>query len=80
MPMTWGIFRPVVCCQLRPSLAGGRLPRVVLHELAHVARRDCLTLAISELTLACTGSSTGVVGREPHAASASRPATTGCSG
>jgi TonB family protein len=40
-PMTWGIFRPVIL--LPAVLVGGdpdRLRAVLLHELAHVARRD----------------------------------------
>ena len=42
-PMTWGVFRPVVL--LPESVAKGdpqRLRIVLLHELAHIARRDYL--------------------------------------
>ena len=47
-PATFGIFRPVV---LLPKDAGAwpldTLHTVLAHELAHVARRDCLTDAIA---------------------------------
>jgi len=42
-PMTWGIFHPVIL--LPAAVAGGdegRLRAVLLHEMAHVARRDYL--------------------------------------
>jgi beta-lactamase regulating signal transducer with metallopeptidase domain len=50
VPMTWGVFSPVV---LLPALAG-RWPTpqrrtVLLHELAHVRRVDALGLAVSQL-------------------------------
>ncbi|HKG93975.1 MAG TPA: M56 family metallopeptidase [Gemmatimonadaceae bacterium] len=42
-PMTWGALRPVI---MLPASWGGwpddRLANVLRHELAHVARRDCL--------------------------------------
>jgi HEAT repeat protein/beta-lactamase regulating signal transducer with metallopeptidase domain len=53
MPMAAGIFKPAV---LMPEDANRwpleRLRIVLLHELAHVKRRDCLTHAIAQLACA----------------------------
>jgi beta-lactamase regulating signal transducer with metallopeptidase domain len=53
MPMTWGITQPTL---LVPSSAD-RWPEwrrrdILLHELAHVERRDCLTQLIAQLACA----------------------------
>ncbi|HTM50775.1 MAG TPA: M56 family metallopeptidase [Bryobacteraceae bacterium] len=53
MPMTWGWLRPVV---LLPSEAAAwppdRLRAVLAHELAHVDRRDWVTLTLAEVATA----------------------------
>ena len=53
MPMAWGILRPAV---LMPADADGwpieRLRIVLLHELAHVRRRDCLTHLLAQASCA----------------------------
>lgn len=53
MPMTWGTRRPVV---LLPAGAdgwpAGRRRSTLLHEIAHVARRDCLSQTLAELACA----------------------------
>ena len=50
VPVTWGLRRPRVllptCARLWPS---PRLRRVMLHELAHVKRRDWATGVVAEL-------------------------------
>src|SRR5262245_51776370 len=53
MPMVWGLFRPVL---LLPAGAArwpaARLEAVLLHELAHIRRRDALTQLIAEIARA----------------------------
>jgi beta-lactamase regulating signal transducer with metallopeptidase domain len=53
MPMTWGVFRPVVLLPADDfdSTIEQRLD-VLRHELAHVRRYDCLTQLIAQLTCA----------------------------
>src|SRR4029079_4975737 len=53
MPMAWGIFRASVVV---PADADGwpspRVRVVLLHELAHVKRRDCLTHLVAQIACA----------------------------
>lgn len=53
MPMTWGVVKPVV---LLPADAerwtDQQRQDVLLHELAHVARLDCLTQLVAQLACA----------------------------
>ena len=53
MPMAWGIVRPsVVMPADADTWPAHRLRVVLLHELAHVKRRDCLTHMLAQLTCA----------------------------
>ncbi|HET7230683.1 MAG TPA: M56 family metallopeptidase [Longimicrobium sp.] len=53
MPLTWGAFRPAILLPAAADAWDAERRRVVLlHELAHVARRDCLMQTLAELCCA----------------------------
>ncbi|HYR08722.1 MAG TPA: M56 family metallopeptidase [Longimicrobium sp.] len=53
MPMTWGILQPAVLVPADADAWTAERKRVVLlHELAHVARRDCLWQTLASLCCA----------------------------
>ncbi|HEY6400021.1 MAG TPA: M56 family metallopeptidase [Blastocatellia bacterium] len=52
-PMTWGVLIPVIILPPESSAWSGEWRRVVLlHELAHIKRRDCLTQMLAHLACA----------------------------
>ena len=53
MPMTAGLQKPVVILPGGAATwSGERLELVLLHELAHVQRRDCLAVLLAEIAVA----------------------------
>ena len=53
MPMTFGIWRPtIVIPSVGDTWSPGRRRTVLLHELAHVARWDCLTQTLAAVVCA----------------------------
>lgn len=53
VPVTWGVLAPVVVLPIRAWEWEAETSRlVILHELAHVRRLDCLTSALAEVAAA----------------------------
>jgi beta-lactamase regulating signal transducer with metallopeptidase domain/prefoldin subunit 5 len=53
LPMTWGVLRPTVALPAHSRRwSRARLEAVMLHELAHVRRRDALTQLVASLACA----------------------------
>ncbi len=53
MPMTWGVLRPVILLPIDAvRWPAERLRLVLMHELAHIRRRDCLFQMIGQVVRA----------------------------
>jgi beta-lactamase regulating signal transducer with metallopeptidase domain/uncharacterized protein YnzC (UPF0291/DUF896 family) len=53
MPVTWGILRPVIVLPADANEWSAEWRRIVLlHELAHIKRRDCLTQMLANVACA----------------------------
>lgn len=53
MPMTWGILHPTILLPAESAVwTTDRIRVVLLHELAHVARHDCLTQTLASIACA----------------------------
>ena len=53
MPMTWGFVRPVLLIPAgTASWPDWKCRNILLHELAHVERRDCLTQLLAQIACA----------------------------
>jgi hypothetical protein len=53
MPVTWGVLRPVIVLPADANDWASEWRRIVLlHELAHIKRRDCLTQMLANLACA----------------------------
>ncbi|MEN8151488.1 MAG: M56 family metallopeptidase, partial [Planctomycetota bacterium] len=52
-PLSWGVIRPVILLPRgAKQWSRGRLRAVLLHELSHIRRRDCLTQLVADLACA----------------------------